>query len=254
MTNIVTFQGVALDIIDLNGQRWLRGYQIGTALNLAQPSQAVQKIHKRHKSEFTPDMTSVVELPTAGGRQTVRKIVGYALDLSAQIARFRGHTFDDVAGFVALLAEKYGGRRGGAKGNTALTSYDGTMKVTVQVQDQLSFGPELQVAKELVDRCISAWAAGADDNIRALVEHAFQVDKEGRINRAALFQLRRLDIDDEDWRAAMAALGDAIRTIGSKEYVRFYRRQSARGRWEPISIDLASATATAPAAPAEGGA
>lgn len=180
--------------------------------------------------------------------QTVRKMVGYALDLSAQIARFRGHTFDDVAGFVELLAEKYGGRRGGAKGNTTLTSYDGLLKVTVQVQDQLAFGPELQVAKELVDRCISAWAAGADDNIRALVEHAFQVDKEGRINRAALFQLRRLNIDDEDWRAAMAALGDAIRTIGSKEYVRFYRRRTSRDAWRPISIDLASA------AQAEGGA
>lgn len=87
MTNIVTFQGAALDIIDLNGQRWLRGYQIGTALNLAQPSQAVQKIHKRHKSEFTPDMTSVVELPTAGGRQMVRIFSPRGAALIAMLAK-----------------------------------------------------------------------------------------------------------------------------------------------------------------------
>lgn len=180
--------------------------------------------------------------------QTVRKILGYAEELAARIARFRGHTVDDIAGTLDLMAERYGTKRGGAKGNVTLSSYDGLMKVTVQVQDQLAFGPELQVAKELVDRCISAWAAGADDNIRALIEHAFQVDQEGRINRAALFQLRRLDIDDEDWRAAMAALGDAIRTIGSKEYVRFYKRRTPRDAWRPISIDLASA------ASAEGGA
>lgn len=172
--------------------------------------------------------------------QTVRKIVAYAEDLSAQMARFRGKTFDDVTTFVELLAEKYGGRRGGAKGNTTLTSYDGCLKVVVQVQDQLSFGPELQIAKELVDECITAWAAGARDEIRALVEHAFQTDKEGRINRAALFQLRRLDIDDDQWRAAMAALGDAIRVIGSREYVRFYRRPSPRAAWQAISIDLAN--------------
>jgi hypothetical protein len=173
--------------------------------------------------------------------QAVRKILAYAEDLSARIARFRGHTFDDVNSFVELLADQYGGKRGGAKGNVTLTTYDGTAKVTVQVQDQLTFGPELRIAKELVDACITSWAAGAGDEIRALVEHAFQVDKEGRINRAALFALRRLDIDDENWRQAMAALSDAIRVIGSKEYVRFYRRATTRDRWEPVTIDLAAA-------------
>lgn len=173
--------------------------------------------------------------------QTVRKIIGYAQALSAEIGRFRGHTFDDVASFAELLAERYGARIGGKKGNTTLNSYDGLFRVVVQVQDQLSFGPELQVAKQLVDECITEWADGARSEIRALVEHAFQVDKEGRINRAALFQLRRLDIDDEQWRSAMAALGDAIRVIGSKEYVRFYRRSSRTAQWQAITIDLAAA-------------
>lgn len=173
--------------------------------------------------------------------QTVRGLIGYAVELSAQIARFRGHTFDDIATALDLMAEKYNAKRGGAKGNVTLTSYDGLLKVTVQVQDQLTFGPELQIAKSLVDQCIGSWSAGANEKIRALVEHAFQVDKEGRINRAALFQLRRLSIDDADWKSAMEALSDAIRVIGSKEYVRFYRRPDTRARWEPITIDLAAA-------------
>ena len=69
------------------------------------------------------------------------------------------------------------------------------------------------------------------------------MDKEGRINRSALFQLRRMRVEDGDpeWRAAMDALSDAIRVIGSKEYVRFYRRDHPRARWEPITIDLARA-------------
>lgn len=172
--------------------------------------------------------------------ETVRKIIGHARDLNAQIARFRGHTFDDVNSFVDLLAQQYGGKRGGTKGNVTISSYDGTEKVVIQVQDQLSFGPELQIAKTLVDECITAWSEGSNDNIRALVEHAFQVDKEGKINREALFQLRRLQIDDPQWHAAMTALGDAIRVIGSREYVRFYERSDARAAWRPISINLAS--------------
>lgn len=173
--------------------------------------------------------------------QTVRKIIRYADDLSARITRFRGHTFDDVASFVSILAERYGATRGGAKGNTTLTSFDGCLKVVVQVQDVLTFGPELQVAKAIVDECVAAWSDGAPAEVRALVQHAFQTDREGRINRAALFSLRRLKIEREPWPRAMAALDDAIRVVGSREYVRFYRRANARAKWEPITIDLASA-------------
>jgi len=175
--------------------------------------------------------------------ETTRKICGFALDLSAQISRFHGHTFDDIVTTIDLMNEKYGRRLGGAKGNVTLTSFDGTLQVKVQVQDQITFGPELQAAKELVDVCISRWSEGSNAQVRTLIQHAFQVDKEGRINRSALFQLRRMRVEDGDpeWRAAMDALSDAIRVIGSKEYLRFYRREHARARWEPITIDLASA-------------
>jgi Protein of unknown function (DUF3164) len=173
--------------------------------------------------------------------QTVRTLIGFAWDISDQIARFRGHTFEDVGSFLDLLHEKYQVSRGGSKGNVTLTSYDGRYRVQVQVQDQLTFGPELQVAKTLVDACIVKWAEGTDPKIRALVEHAFNVDQLGRINRSALFALRRLAIDDDQWRAAMQAIGDAIRVIGSKEYVRFYKREGAHRAWEPITVDLAKA-------------
>jgi hypothetical protein len=173
--------------------------------------------------------------------QAVRKIVAYAQDISRQVARFKGHTVDDVVTFVDLLDEKYDGARGGAKGNTTLTSYDGCQKVVVQVQDIITFGPELQVAKGLVDQCVTLWAEGADEKIRALVEHAFQVDKEGKINRSALIALRRLDIDDADWRRAMEALADAMRSIGTREYLRFYSRPDSKAKWVAITVDLAAA-------------
>jgi len=175
--------------------------------------------------------------------QTVRSVIDHARELSAQIARFRGHTFDDVASFMDILAERYGASKGGKKGNVTLTSFDGCLKITVQVQDTLVFGPELQVAKTLFDECISEWSAGADDRVRALVDHAFQVDKQGKINREALFSLRRLDIDDDAWRRAVQALNDSIRVQGSKEYIRFYQRAAPTDKWEAITIDIASAVA-----------
>ncbi|WP_336800631.1 DUF3164 family protein [Kaistia sp. MMO-174] len=173
--------------------------------------------------------------------EMVRKVIGYARELSAQIARFKGHTFDDVGSLQALIAQDYGATLGGKKGNVSLTSFDGTQRVTVQVADLLEFGPELQAAKSLVDACLAEWSEGSRDEIRAIVTRAFNVDKEGQINRAELFMLLRVSIEDERWQNAMQAIRDSIRIIGSKTYVRFHERDSADGAWRAITIDLAAA-------------
>ncbi|SMH62868.1 DUF3164 family protein [Azospirillum agricola] len=173
--------------------------------------------------------------------QLVRKLMGYADALSAEVARFKSHTFDDVGAFLALLAEQYDAQRGGQKGNLTLTSYDGTLRVQVAVADNMTFGPELQIAKNLIDECIAEWAADANVNIRALVEHAFRVDKEGQVSRDGVFALRRVAIEDDRWQRAMAAIADSVRIEGTKTYVRFHRRPTPDARWEAVTIDLASA-------------
>lgn len=173
--------------------------------------------------------------------QLVAKMLVYADELSAQIARFKAHCFDDVGAFLALLQDQYQATKGGAKGNMTFTSYDGTKQVKIAVADHLSFGPELQVAKSLVDECIAEWAQGASDHIRVLVQHAFQVDKEGQVSREAIFALRRLSIEDERWQRAMSAIGDSVRTEGTKTYVRFYRRARPDDPWAQVPLNMAAA-------------
>ncbi len=173
--------------------------------------------------------------------QLVTDLIKHADKLSAQIARFKGHSFDDMAAFVDLLGEKYGLQKGGKKGNITFTSFDGKCRVQVAVQDYLEFGAELQIAKSLIDKCIARWSDGADANIRVLVNHAFNVDKTGKVNREALFQLRKIEIDDEDWRQAINAINDSIRIAGSKTYIRFSRRENADDKFKLIPIDLAAA-------------
>lgn len=173
--------------------------------------------------------------------ETVRKIIFYARLLSDQIGRFKGHCFEDIGSLQALVAQEYGASLGGAKGNLTLTSFDGTMKVQVQVADLLEFGLELQAAKKLVDECLTEWAAGSRDEIRAIVSRAFQVDKEGHVNRAELFMLLRVAIEDIRWQRAMDAIRDSIRVVGSKTYFRFYERAHGEAPWLSISIDLARA-------------
>lgn len=180
---------------------------------------------------------------------TVQRIMGFAADLSAQMGRFKGHTFDDVATCTDLLAELHGAARGGPKGNVTLTSFDGCQKVVLQVQDQITFGSELQIAKSILDEVIAGWTSDARSEVRTLVDQAFSVGDDGKINRALLFSLRRLNIEDEGWKRAMNALTDSIQVIGSAAYVRFYHRRNPDGQldrrapWKAIPIDLASVTA-----------
>lgn len=172
--------------------------------------------------------------------ETVRRVMHYATDLNAQVARFKGHTFEDIASFVDILDQEYGAQRGGEKGNVTLTSYDGCMRVSISVADLVEFGPEINVAKTLFDECVSAWSVDSSPEIRTIITRAFSVEG-GKYNRAELFSLLRLDIEDAKWQAAKKALQDAIRTLGTKEYLRFQKRNTPQARWETVTIDLAKA-------------
>jgi len=173
--------------------------------------------------------------------EMVRKVVSYAQPLAEQVARFREHTFDDVDAFVAMMEQQYAARRGGMKGNITLMSFDGTLKVQVKVADNISFGPELQIAKALLDEYLIKLASDADADLRTIVNYAFDVDSSNTINRGRLLGLLRYDIKNEQWLRAMEAIRDSIRVIGSKRYVNIYRRDRADGPWRHVAIDVASA-------------
>jgi hypothetical protein len=181
--------------------------------------------------------------------EMVRKCCTYAEDLSAELARFQAHTYADIAAFDALLAQEYGVTQSGeTKGNRTFTSFNGCLQIKVQVADRIQLGPELQIAKRLLDEMILARAsrAGADSFLVALVSQAFKVDQEGKVDVGAILALRRMQVDDPVWAEVTRAIDDAVRIIGTKRYVRFYRRDRPDGEWSMVPLDIAK-TIPAPA-------
>jgi len=170
--------------------------------------------------------------------QTVCTMVDQAKQLSEMIAKFKLAALVEIEAFIERSAADYGVKKmGGKKGNVTLVSYDGRFKVLRAMQESLVFDERLQVAKALIDGCVHVWAKGANKNIQALVNHAFQVDTEGRISTSRVLGLRQLKIDDPGWEKAMAAIGDSMRTASSKQQLRFYQRDDATGEY--IAIPLA---------------
>ena len=177
--------------------------------------------------------------------ETVRDIHRYAVELMSQIARFRSHTYDDLGALMELLSEQYGtqmrGMKDGGRGNVSFKSYDGLIKVEISVQDYVEYGPELQIAKKLVDQYIHEVSEGVPDEVRALLNHAFEVDKAGKVNRDALYTLRRLEIDHPTWKRAMDAVKDSQRVESTREFVRISTRPDTKSGFRAMQINLANA-------------
>lgn len=173
----------------------------------------------------------------------VKRMMADAEKLHKEIAAFKMISFGELDTFLQLLAEKYKVSKGGKKGNVTFTSFDGQMKVVISSNDFLSFGPELKIAKDLIDECIKDWGNGQNSHIVALVNHAFRVDRDGRVNKDDILSLRRIDIQDEKWQSAMTAISDSIRVDRSRRYLRFYSRPEPEKDFEPILLDLSKVEA-----------
>lgn len=168
----------------------------------------------------------------------VQEVISNAQRMREQLTEFKRRTMADLHAFVDLSAEKYGVKMGGQKGNITFTSFDGRYKIRIDVNEYITFDERLQIAKKLVDECIHRWAEGSGAEIRALVEHAFQTDKEGKISVGRVLGLTRLKIQDDQWQAAMQAVHDSMQVAGTTTYMRIYRRVGNSDQYEQLSLDF----------------
>lgn len=170
---------------------------------------------------------------------TVTGIIRAGLNLQAEMRAWKYQVLADITAFCEVSAEQYGLKWGGKKGNLSLVSYDGKYKVLIAVSDALAFDERLQVAKSLIDECIHEWTQNSNTEIRVLVEHAFQTDKQGNINTGRIFGLMRVKIEHPKWLQAMEALKDSIQVTSSSQYLRLYERVGDGEQYQQIAMDIA---------------
>ncbi|WP_018651581.1 DUF3164 family protein [Actinobacillus capsulatus] len=159
--------------------------------------------------------------------------------LRGELDRFKTGIFNDIQAFIELSAEKYDAKLGGAKGNVTLFSYDGKYKIQRAINDHLQFDERIQAAKVLIDECLNEWSEGSRPELKALIERAFNVDKEGNLNTSRILGLRRVEITDPRWLNAMKAISESVQIVNSKAYVRLYERVGNTDQYKPISLDIA---------------
>lgn len=173
--------------------------------------------------------------------QVATELADRALNIHHQLKAFKARALADIADLVSVSAEKYKVAIGGEKGNVTITTFDGKYKVVRAYAERITFTEEIEAAKALINACIIRWSEGANDNIRALVDRAFRTDSKGQIKTAAVLELLRLEITDDEWERAMDAIRDSIQSTGTAVYVRVYQRIDGTDQYRAISLDLATA-------------
>ncbi|ANF69884.1 sulfate transporter [[Haemophilus] ducreyi] len=190
--------------------------------DIVRKAEIVQEILKGFKNEVFGDISAFVELS--------------AEQYGAQIGGKKGN----VTVFVELSAEQYGAQIGGKKGNVTVYSFDGKYRVQRAISEHLQFDERIMAAKALIEECLQDWTAGSRAELKAIIDRAFDVDKEGNLNTNKILALRRVNISDSRWVRAMDAISDSVQVVGSKSYIRIYKRVGDTDRYEPISLDLAN--------------
>ena len=168
----------------------------------------------------------------------VRELVAKVLPVKAELATLKREAMAEANAFIDMSVEQYGVNRS-VKGNTTLHSFDGKYRILIANHDVLQFDERIQAAKALIDECLDDYTKDANVNLKAIVQKAFNVNAEGKINVKRVLELRTLKIEDEKWQRAMQALSDSLNVQTSREYIRFYERNDETGEYELINLDFA---------------
>ncbi|SCY71020.1 Protein of unknown function [Desulfoluna spongiiphila] len=170
----------------------------------------------------------------------VKEIVERAKATQKVLADFKVRAMADTAAFVQLSGEKYGVKIGGKKGNVTLHSFDGRYRIERAMADYIVFDERLQVAKELIDECIHEWTDGSRSEVKALVDHAFKTDSEGKVSTSRVLGLRQLKIVHPKWKKAMEAITDSMKVADTKPYLRVYERDEKTDAFKPVALAMAA--------------
>ena len=170
----------------------------------------------------------------------VKKAIDKAIKMQEALAEFKQSLMAEADDFIELLAQEHGVNLGGRKGNVMLRTFDSQLKVTLQTQERIELGPELTLAKQLIDQCLDEWTEGGNQNIKAIVSKTFNTDKQGSLNPQRILALRKLEITDDSgkWAKAMNIIAESVGVVDSTRFIRFYK-QDDNGIEQAISLDIA---------------
>jgi hypothetical protein len=171
---------------------------------------------------------------------TVYSIATKAHKIHEALAEFKD-TIRAEADRLYALFTKENGQIGKGKGSATFFNFDRSIKVSVKVNDQITFDENtLDLAKTKLDELLNDGLKGAKDFVKPLVMDAFH-QTNGRLDTKRVLGLRRYAdrVRDPRYAEAMSLIDKAVRRPSSKEYFQVWVRD-ANGEYQDIQLNFAS--------------
>ena len=159
--------------------------------------------------------------------------------LSAKLESEKTEIVDAIEKYLKELA-KDNKVRENWKGNILLYNFSQNLCIERRIDETISFDERLQMVKTTIDKWINNKLKDTDPTLSKVIAQAFSVDKQGRINTAMLLKLKRIDIQDAEWKKAMQLLDDSIFVKSSKMALRFRSKDTKvpEGGWVEVSLNF----------------
>ena len=127
------------------------------------------------------------------------------------------------------------------KGNFTWFNFDRSIKVEVNIQEQLKFDEaKIASAREKFDSFIEKNVQGTDDIVRQLINSAFVNGRGGLDPKKVLSLLKyRTKIKDKGFQVALDLIEESISRPSSKRYFRIWCKDEA-GQYKNIDLNFSS--------------
>lgn len=185
---------------------------------------------------------SDIEPPKAVAHELVTTLFPQAMQARDELVRLKRLALSEMRAYREMMLADHGVTVGGKEGNMTLRSLCGRFMMRMAVQKQVTFGPELEAAKALIDEFLEQeLAKGGSDAIHQIIEKVFKVNSKGRLDTSGILGLREHRFDDPLWNRAMDAIEDAICRDEAATYIYFYEvdPNTAPKRETLVPLDIA---------------
>ena len=169
----------------------------------------------------------------------VESILKRVTKLSAKLETEKAEIVASIEKYLKELARDNKVREGW-KGNILLYNFSQNLCIERRIDESISFDERLQMVKTTIDKWIGQKLKDTDPTLSKVIAQAFSVDKQGRINTAMLLKLKRIDIQDAEWKKAMQLLDDSIFVKSSKMALRFRMKGTGTpdNGWSEIGLNF----------------
>jgi len=170
--------------------------------------------------------------------QTVMLAYTRIMELRKLMSDTKAEIMRSITELQEILQDEYKVKLGGAKENVTVTSFDGAVKILIANNEVKMFDDKVHLAKALIDKCIERWSVGTNENLKAVIDQAFELNQSGHMKIGSILALRSLNIKDEEWKKAMEIISDSYQVALSRRYFRVYRRND--DQYALVDLDMST--------------